>query len=383
MSQDNQLKYWVAFSRIPGIGRVRMAQLRGRFGNLALAWKAPAAELKQAGLDARTSAVIDHLRPMISPDEELEKLARYQVRALTCEDPDYPSRLKEIYDYPPVLYLRGIGPVQDECTVAIVGTRRATVYGRQVTEEIVRDLVANRVTIVSGLARGIDSIAHRTALENGGRTVAVSACGLDMVYPAENARLAQSIMEHGLIVSEHPIGTRPRAENFPLRNRIMSGISLGVLVVEAGDSSGALITAMQALEQDREVFAIPGSILSPSSRGANRLIQRGEAKLVLTGSDILEELNLSIVAQQIEMKETPAVDGTEARVLECLEAEPVHIDEVCRRTGLPAAAVNSTLTVLELKGLVRQFGGMSFALSREARENHGQKPKRLRGKRQS
>jgi len=381
MSQNDQLKYWVAFSRVPGIGRVRMAQLRDRFGDLALAWKASAAELKQAGLDARVTAAIGHLRPMISPDEELEKLARYQVRAVTCEDHDYPSRLKEIYDYPPVLYLRGNGPAQDECSVAIVGTRRATVYGRQVTEEIVRDLVANRVTIVSGLAKGIDSIAHRTALENGGRTVAVSACGLDMVYPAENARLAQSIMEHGLLISEYPIGTRPKADNFPRRNRIMSGISLGVLVVEAGDSSGALITAMQALEQDREVFAIPGSILSPASRGANRLIQRGEAKLVLTGNDILEELNLSIVAQQLEIKEAPVVDKAEAQVLKSLEAEPVHIDEICRRSGLPAATVNSTLTVLELKGMVRQFGGMSFALSREARENRGQDGKKHSGKR--
>lgn len=381
MPQDNQLKYWVSFSRIPGIGRMRMAQLRGHFGDLALAWKAPAAELKQAGLDARVTAAINHLRPTISPDEELDKLARYQVRAVTCEDLDYPSRLKEIYDYPPVLYLRGNGPAQDECSVAIVGTRRATVYGRQVTEEIVHDLVANRVTIVSGLAKGIDSIAHRTALENGGHTIAVSACGLDMVYPAENARLAQSIMEHGLIVSEYPIGTRPKADNFPRRNRIMSGISLGVLVVEAGDSSGALITAMQALEQDREVFAIPGSILSPASRGTNRLIQRGEAKLVLTGNDILEELNLSLVAQQLEMKESPAANEAEAQVLKSLEAEPIHIDEICRRTSLPVATVNSTLTVLELKRMVQQFGSMSFALSREARGDRGQEGKNHSGKR--
>ena len=379
MTHTNELAYWISFTRIPGVGRIRIRQLKEYFKTLASAWKAPLTELKKAGIDSRVAASIDQLRDKLSPDDELEKLKIHGVRALTCEDHDYPSRLKEIYDYPPVLFSRGSGQIQDESAIAIVGTRRASVYGRQVTEDMVRELVANGILIVSGLAKGIDSIAHRTAIENNGRTVAVSACGLDLVYPAENAKLAQSIMENGLLISEYPIGTRPKADNFPRRNRIMSGISLGVLIVEAGETSGALITCKQALEQNREVFAVPGSILSPASRGTNRLIQRGEAKLVLTGNDILEELNLSVVAQQLEIKEPQGANDTETKILAAIESEPVQIDELCRRTGFPAATVTGTLTILELKGLVRQFGCMSFALSNEAmvRFEQGQKSSHL------
>jgi DNA processing protein len=251
----------------------------------------------------------------------------------------------------------------------VVGTRRATVYGRQVTEEIVADLARSKITIVSGLAKGIDSIAHHTALESGGRTLAVFACGLDIVYPSDNVNLARRIMQQGALISEYPLGTKPRAENFPRRNRIMSGLSLGVLVVEAGESSGALITAHLALEQNREVFAIPGSILSPTSQGTNQLIQEG-AKLVRHYRDILEELNLTAVAQQIEMKELMPATDTESLLLKRLSAEPVHIDEICRTSGLPISTVSSTLTMMELKGLVKQVGSMNYALAREVREEY-------------
>ncbi len=296
------IKYWVGFSLIPGIGPVRFNQLLKYFGNPAEAWQAGPADLKQAGLDTSAVRSITSSRPKISLEAEMEKLDRYGVKVLTWNDPQYPARLKEIYDYPPVLYVRGLLLPQDEWCVAVVGTRRATVYGRQVTEEIVSDLVRNKITIVSGLARGIDSVAHRSALEAGGRSLAIFACGLDIVYPSENAELARRIMAQGALVSEYPLGTKPRADNFPRRNRIMSGLSLGVLVVEAGETSGAMITAHLALEQNREVFAIPGSVLSPTSRGTNRLIQEG-AKLVRDYRDILEELNLTAVAHQIEMKE--------------------------------------------------------------------------------
>jgi len=363
MAITGELKYWVGFSRIPGIGQVRISHLIEHFGSLQPAWKATESELKQAGLDSRSIDNLLLLRPKISLDAEIEKLERYKVTALTCEDTSYPPRLREIYDYPPVLYVRGNILSQDETLLAVVGTRRPTIYGRQVTEEIVADLARSKVTIVSGLARGIDSIAHRATLDAGGKTIAVFASGLDIVYPAENAKLAQAIMEQGALVSEYPLGTRPKAERFPLRNRIMSGLSAGVLVVEAGERSGALITALQAVEQNREVFAIPGSILSPASKGTNRLILEG-AKLVRSCSDVLEELNLSIAApQQLEIKEFSPANKAESAILKQLTHEPSHIDEICRRSGLAMPEASSTLAILELKGMAKQVGNMNYVLA--------------------
>jgi len=363
MSDAEELKYWVALSGIPGMGRIRIGQLREHFGSLQNAWKAPEGKLKQAGLDSRSIDALLTLRPRISVDAEMERLERHKVRALACEDPSYPSRLREIYDYPPVLYVKGSLPAEHEPCLAIVGTRRSTVYGRQVTEEIVADLARSNITIISGLARGIDSVAHRAALDAGGKTVAVFGSGLDIVYPGENAKLAQAIVEHGALVSEYPLGVKPKAENFPMRNRIMSGLSLGVLVVEAGERSGALITAQQAVEQNREVFAIPGSILSPASQGTNRLIQEG-AKLVRNYTDILQELNLTIVVQQAEIKEFSPANETESAILKQLSAEPNHIDEICRRSGLTMPEVSSTLAMLELRGIARQVGSMNYVLAR-------------------
>ncbi len=359
----------MGFSLIPSIGRVRFSQLESYFGNLENAWKATPAELKQSGLDGGSIRAITAWRPKVSLEEEIEKLNRYGVQVLTCHDSDYPARLKEIYDYPPLLYIRGSLLPEDEWCLAVVGTRRASVYGRQVTEEIVTDLAQSKITVVSGLAKGIDTISHRSALAAGGRSLAIFACGLDSVYPSENTELARRIMQQGALISEYPLGTRPRAENFPRRNRIMSGISLGVLVVEAGETSGAMITAHLALEQNREVFAIPGSILSPVSRGTNHLIQEG-AKLVRDHKDILEELNLTAVTYQIEMKEFIPPSDTESLVLKQLSTEPAHIDEVCRSSGLPISTVSSTLAMMELKGLVKQVGAMNYTLAREAREEY-------------
>ncbi len=346
-----------------------MTQLENHFGSLEEAWKAAPADLKHAGLDSGAIRAITSWQPKISLEVEIEKLDRYGVKAFTFRDPDYPSRLKEIYDYPPILYVRGSLLPEDEWCLAVVGTRRATVYGRQVTEEIVADLARSKITIVSGLAKGIDSIAHHSALDAGGRTIAVFACGLDVVYPSENANLARRIIQQGALISEYPLGTRPKADNFPRRNRIMSGLSLGVLIVEAGETSGAMITAHLALEQNREVLAIPGSILSPASRGTNHLIQEG-AKLVRDYTDILEELNLTAVAHQIEMKEVIPASDTESLLLKQLSAEPTHIDEVCRSSGLPIPTVSSTLAMMELKGLVKQVGTMNYVLAREVREEY-------------
>ena len=364
------IKYWVAFNNIPGIGRVRFGQMENYFGSLELAWKASAGELKHAGLDSPALRTIEQCRGSIDPDAEMEKLTRFNVDVITCKDEAYPSRLKEIYDFPPLFYIKGSLLPEDEWCLAVVGTRRATIYGKQVTQEMVADLARSKITIISGLARGIDTVAHRTALENGGRTVAVLANGLDMIYPAENQNLAKDITEHGAIISEYPLGTKPRAENFPRRNRILSGLSMGVLVTEADENSGALITARDALEQNREVFAVPGTILSPASRGTNRIIQAGEAKLVTRYTDILEELNLMTVAKQIEMSELLPATETESILIKQLSAEPAHIDEVCQKSGLPAAMVSSTLAMLELKGMVRQVGTMNYVLAREIRRDY-------------
>jgi DNA processing protein len=361
----------VAFNRIPGVGRVRHQALAARFGTLAEAWRAGPGELRAAGLDDRIVRVIVAERPNIDPEAEFARLAEIGVRALTWNDSAYPPRLKEIDDPPPVLYVRGDLSPADEWAVAVVGTRRPTPYGRQVAEEIAYQLAANRIAVISGLARGIDAIAHRAALQAGGRTVAGLACGLDIVYPPEHAKLAREIIESGALVSDYALGTQPRGDYFPRRNRILSGMSLGVLVVEGDVKSGALITANLALDHGREVFAVPGSIFSAQSRGTNLKIQKGEAKLVQRVEDVLEELNLTMVPQQMEMKELMPATDTEADLLRHIAKEPVHIDEVCRRSGLPVSTVSSVLAMMELKGLVRQMGPMAYVRAREAQAPYG------------
>jgi DNA processing protein len=224
-------------------------------------------------------------------------VADYVARAITWNDDDYPARLKEIYDLPPVLYVLGELRSKDERSVAIVGPRVPTAYGREVAYQLTHDIAGSGVTIVNGLARGVDAIVHRAALEAGQRTIAVMGSGLDVMYPKEHASLASEIVQNGALVSEYPMGTRPRGENFPRRNRIMSGMTLGTVVVEAGEKSGALLTASHALEQDLEVFAVPGNIFSPNSRGANRLIRDSAAKLVVEARDVLKELNLTYVGK--------------------------------------------------------------------------------------
>jgi DNA processing protein len=362
-------KYWIGFNLIPGIGRVKFTQIENYFGDIEKAWHAGPDEFKKAGLEDSAVNSVVQWRPKISLDAEIEKLERYNIKAFNYHDNGYPSRLKEIHDFPPVIYIRGNILDEDEYCLAVVGTRNPSAYGRQLTEEIVSELARNKITIVSGLAKGIDTIAHRSALNAGGRTVAVMGGGLDSVYPAENANLARNIIKNGAMTSEYAPGTKPRPENFPRRNRIMSGLCLGVLVIEAGETSGSLITAHLAFEQDREVFAIPGSVLSPASIGTNKLIMEGTARLVRNAGDILQELNLTAVAEQLEIKEVIPSSDTEALILKNLGAEPKHIDEVCRASGLPVSVTSSTLAMMELKGMVKQIGAMNYALCREIREN--------------
>jgi len=356
--------YWLAFNRIPTIGRARFERLERAFGTLDRAWLASDADLRAAGIDDRSARAISAARPRISPERELAALQRIGVTALTWNDPLYPPLLKESYDRPPVLYVRGTITNEDELALAVVGTRRMTAYGRQVTEHIAGDLARSGITIVSGLARGVDMTAHEAALGAGGRTIAVMACGVDIIYPAAHERLARQIVEHGALVSELPLGTRPQKDLFPRRNRIIAGLTLGVVITEAPERSGALLTAKLAADDNREVFAVPGSIFSPMSKGTNALIQEG-AKLTGTAEDVLSELNLAAAAQQAELAAAVPATAVESTLLSCLTAEPIHIDDVTRRSGLAAAEVSGGLALLELKGVVRQIGGMQYVRLRE------------------
>ena len=359
------LKYWVAFNRVPGTGRAKFQLLERKFGSLAKAWAASQADLVAAGLDAKTAQKMTARRSGIDPDAEMRALEEAEVRALTWHDDEYPARLKEIYDLPPVLYVRGKLRAEDERSVAVVGTRRPSAYGRKAAYRMAFDLAGAGVTVVSGLARGIDAIVHRAVLEAEGRTIAVMGSGPDVVYPSEHKNLAAEIAKNGAVLSEHPLGVRPDARNFPRRNRIMSGMTMGTVVIEAGPASGALITARHALEQDREVFAVPGNVFSPASRGANGLIRDSAAKLVMDHSDVLEELNLSWVGQQIELAAVFPQDENESEVLRWVTYDPVHIDEIIRSSGLDISTVSGALAMMELRSLVKQVGGMNYIRLKE------------------
>jgi len=354
------LKYWVAFNRIRRLGPIRLRQIEARFGDLSLAWKASQSDLTSVGLDKSTVREIVSSRPEIDPDSEMEALETAGIDVICLRSPEYPARLAEIYDPPPVLYIRGKLEPGDERSVAVVGTRASSGYGLEMATRLAGGLAANGVTVVSGLAVGIDAAAHRASLDAGGRTIAGVGSGLDQVYPAKHADLARKIAESGAVISEYPPGVRPHARNFPRRNRILSGLTLGTLVVEAGFRSGALLTVTHALEQNREVFAVPGSTLSERSKGTNWLIQQG-AKLVLDVEDILEELNIAGLGAQLGLSApTPDPGTVESELLNMLRTEPVHMDEITRRSGEPSSVVSATLTMLELGGLVRQAGSMLY-----------------------
>lgn len=357
----SDLKYWLGFNLVKGIGPAKLEAMRDYFGSVAAAWQANEEQLAHIGVDSRTIATFLQMRQEMDLDAYVQRLETAGVHALTWDSPEYPSYLQQAPGAPPVLYVMGHITEADRWAVAVVGTRRLTSYGRQVTRELVSGLVQQGITIVSGLARGIDGVAHQTAVKMGGRTIAVLGSGLDHIYPAEHRHLAQQIVDQqqGAIVSEYALGVQPEARNFPPRNRIISGLSAGVIVVEAGERSGALITAKFALEQNREIFAVPGYITSPASKGTNRLIQQG-AKLVIGVQDILDELNMSMVSERVAVQMALPESAEEALLLQNLTREPMHIDELSRLSGLPTATVSSTLTLMELKGMVLQVGGMNY-----------------------
>jgi len=357
-------RYWVGFNLVKGIGAVRLRALREHFGDLSLAWQAPLDALQAAGLSQKIAERVIQARASVDLDGFMEQIAAQGIQVLTWEDEAYPACLKEIDQPPPILYLRGELTIEDSWAVAVVGTRRVTAYGRQVTEELASYLAQNGVTVVSGLARGVDAIAHQAALKAGGRTLAVMGNGVDRIYPPEHRALAEQILASGALLSDYAPGTPPEGANFPPRNRLISGLSLAVVVVEAGETSGALITAQFAVDQGREVFAVPGNILAPQSKGTNRLIQQG-AHPLLSARDVLEALNLTRVSEQRLVRRALPADEVETQVLNVLAHEPLHVDEIRNQTGLPIERVSATLVMMELKGMVRQVGGMNYVAVRE------------------
>lgn len=363
------LRYWIGFNRIKGIGAIRVRRLLDYFGDLQAAWNASPEALREAGLDRRVIENLVSARSQVDLVAELGRLEQNGAQLLTWDDPAYPRNLLNIAQPPPVLFVKGALLPADDWAVALVGTRHASAYGREVARELASGLAASGVTVVSGLARGVDVAAHRAALEAGGRTIAVLGSGIDTIYPAEHKDVAEAIAQAGAVVSDYALGTPPEAANFPPRNRIISGLTKGVVIVEAGEVSGALITADFAAEQGRDVFAVPGNIHQRTSVGTNKLIQQG-AKMVTGVADILEELNLALVTEQRTARAALPADETEQRLLACLSAEPVHIDELGAQMALPISQVSGALALMELKGMVRQVGGMNYIVAKEARASY-------------
>ena len=355
---------WVGFNLVKGIGAVRLQALIDHFGNLATAWQSPADALRAAGLSQKLAERVMQVRESVDLEKILSQAEARGINILTWDDAGYPPRLKEIDQPPPVLYVRGAIIAEDAWAVAVVGTRRISAYGRQVSDELGSFLAANGVTVVSGLARGVDAIAHQSALKAGGRTIAVLGCGVERIYPPEHAQLADKIIASGAVISDYPPGTQPDAANFPPRNRIISGLSIATVVVEAGETSGALITAQFAVDQGREVFAVPGNILAPQSKGTNRLIAQG-AHPLLSARDLVDTLNLARIPEQRTIRRILPVDETESKLMSVLTYEPLHMDDIRARTGLPIERVSATLVMMELKGSVRQVGGNSYVAVRE------------------
>jgi DNA processing protein len=310
-------------------------------------------------LGEKTTDEFIKLRSILDLDHELGRIKSrgYKVVSWDCEE--YPVRLKEIASPPPVLYVWGEMHPTDRWAVAIVGTRRMSHYGETVARELASTLAANGITVVSGMAKGVDGVAHRSALANGGRTIAVLGSGLDNLYPPEHRTLASEISMQGAVITDYALGTRPEARNFPPRNRIISGLALVAVIIEAGESSGALITAHFAVDQGREVFAVPGNINSRYSKGTNQLIRDG-ASPMLTIDDILVALNFDVIKRQEVIEEFNPEDENERLVYDRLSTVPIHVDEIGSQCGLPVSQINASLAMLELKGRARQVGGMQY-----------------------
>jgi DNA processing protein len=357
-------KYWVGFNLVKGIGPVRLERLLQYFGDIRSAWEARSYQLSAAGLNENLSRKLIQTRESTCLDQLLESILEAGIKVYYWDHPHYPDRLRTISQSPFVIYLKGDLIEDDIWGVAIVGTRRFSDYGRQITKEISRMLAGYGISVISGLARGIDGIAHQSSLEAGGRTIAVLGSGLDQIYPAEHKKLAERIINQGALISDYPLGTPPDGSNFPPRNRIISGLSKIIIVIEAGQKSGALITAGYAAEQGKEVFAVPGKITSPMSKGTNLLIQQG-AHPLLSIQDVLDLLNMNLITEQRAVQKTLPSDPREALLFQAVGDEPQHVDDISSLVNLPIEEVTSTLALMELKGMVRKTFGMKYVAVRD------------------
>lgn len=363
VSAEAEQRALIALSLTPGVGPGRIRALVQAMGSAHAARRAPERRLAAVpGIGPATARAIATFNDERAVESQIRAAERIGAAFVSADDPRFPAALREIYDPPAFLWLRGTLERADDRAVAIVGTRRASTYGKDAAYRFGQLLAERGFTVVSGLAYGIDAAAHAGALDAGGRTIGVLGSGVDRIYPAKNARLASRMIESGALLSEYPMGAAPDAPNFPRRNRVVSGLSRGVLVAEAFEEGGALITARMALEQNREVFALPAAYDSTSGAGTNRLIQRGEAKLVLTVDDLLEELGEAPVGASVATPEPDLSDlnSVERRLYDALTPEPIHIDALCSRADLDASSALVYLLSLEFRGLVRQLAGKQF-----------------------
>jgi DNA processing protein len=362
--QKAEWQWWVAFQQTPRLGPKHIQALADAFdGDLESAWKASLGALA-AVVGERVARSVEATRTTLDFETIVANVERLGQTVIPFTDDRYPTLLRETSAPPIVLYVEGELTAADERSVSVIGSRDSTPYGRDVARVLSTDLAQAGVTVVSGLARGIDAVAHDAAIAAGGRTIAVLGGGLDWIYPSEHRGLARRVTEHGALVSEYPPRTRPVRGNFPMRNRIMAGLSIGVVIVEARIKSGTLITANYAAHYNRDVFAVPGSVLSPASEGCHQLLKEG-ASLARNAADILAELDIASAAQATEpATETLALSGAEAVVYAALTADPQHIDDLSVAVELPIADAATALMMLELQGLVRNMGAQHYARQR-------------------
>lgn len=358
--------YLHALRLLPGMGSKTLESLIEHFGDAETAWRTPASGYRSLpDIGPKTVEAMARTKEHIDPAKEWERLAKQNIAVLHIDDALYPPQLREIPDRPYVLYTRGsFDWPGTRPMISIVGSRKYTTYGERAAFRLAEDLARAGITVVSGLAFGVDSIAHAGVLEAGGETIAVLGSGIDhpSISPQSHIALAERVMRQGALLSEYPPGTPGSKGTFPARNRIIAGLSLGTIVIEAAEESGSLITARLAVDYNREVFAVPGPIFSPVSLGTNRLIRQG-AKIVTCLNDILEELNVSSLASTTSEKNTDDLSANEAEILKNLSHEPLHVDKIIKATRLNIASLHSSLAVLEIKGYVKNVGGMNYIRS--------------------
>lgn len=358
----DQLKYLLSLHSLPGMGARRLKLLVDYFEGFEYAWQQSHRWQEVPGFVGADIEQLSEGKRNCDTELVWDQYLRADARLVTWEDENYPYLLKNIYDPPYLLFYKGRLPGPDDLLIGMVGSRKATAYGRHIAETLAKDLANRGVWVVSGMARGIDTWSHRGCLEAGGNTLAVLGSGIDVIYPRENKDLFTKISQSGAVMSEFPIGAPPLPQHFPARNRIISGLSRGIVVVEAAEKSGSLITVDFALEQGRDVFAVPGPVTGQMSRGTHRLIKQG-AKLVEKAGDILEEY----IPVETDVKtefDLFSFTAEERMILEAITAGSVHFDELAVRSGLPASQLASLLTVWELKGLVKQLSGKYYILGK-------------------